>query len=101
MDQIDRMKERRPEKYQHQIMGGWLQRAEGVIFNHWQIGEFNSDIDSIYGLDFGFSNDPTALVEIAVDKERKIIWLKEHLYKKGLVTSQISVSYTHLTLPTM
>ncbi len=89
VNQIERMKERRPEKYHHQIMGGWLQRAEGVIFKHWQVGEFNRDIDSIYGLDFGFSNDPTALVEIAVDKERKIIWLKEHLYKKGLVTSQI------------
>jgi len=89
VDQIERMKERRPEKYRHQILGGWLQKAEGVIFNHWQIGKFNDEIDSIFGLDFGFSNDETALVEIAIDKERKIIWLKEHLYKKGLITSQI------------
>lgn len=89
VEQIERMKERRPDKYRHQILGGWLQRAEGVIFSHWQIGKFNDEIDSIFGLDFGFSNDPTALVEIAIDKERKIIWLKEHLYKKGLVTSQI------------
>jgi len=87
--EIDRIKERRPDKYLHQILGGWLQQAEGVVFTDWQIGKFNSEIDSIFGLDFGFSNDPTALVEIAVDKERKIIWLKEHLYKKGLVTSQI------------
>lgn len=87
--EIESMKERRPEKYEHQIMGGWLQRAEGVIFNDWQVGQFNNSIDSIYGLDFGFANDPTALVECAIDKERKIIWLKEHLYKKGLVTSQI------------
>ena len=89
VDQIERMKERRPEKYRHQILGGWLQKAAGVIFNHWQIGKFNDEIDSIFGLDFGFSNDETALVEIAIDKERKIIWLKEHLYKKGLITSQI------------
>ena len=89
VDQIERMKERRPEKYRHQILGGWLQKAEGVIFNHWQIGKFNDEIDSIFGLDFGFSNDETALIEIAIDKERKIIWLKEHLYKKGLITSQI------------
>ena len=87
--QIDDMKIRRPEKYKHQIMGGWLKRAEGVIFTHWNIGKFNTEIDSIYGLDFGFSVDPSALVEVAIDKVRKIIWLKEHFYKTGLTTSQI------------
>lgn len=87
--QIEDMKIRRPEKYQHQIMGGWLKRAEGVIFTHWNIGKFNTEIDSIYGLDFGFSVDPSALVEVAIDKVRKIIWLKEHFYKTGLTTSQI------------
>jgi phage terminase large subunit len=87
--QIDDMKVRRPEKYKHQIMGGWLQRAEGVIFTHWNIGKFNTEIDSIFGLDFGFSVDPSALIEGAIDKTRKIIWFKEHLYKKGLTTSQI------------
>ena len=89
INEIERMKERRPDKYSHQILGGWLQQAEGVVFTDWQIGQFNNEIDSIFGLDFGFSNDPSALVECAVDKERKIIWLKEHLYKKGLITSQI------------
>jgi len=87
--QIEDMKVRRPEKYKHQIMGGWLQRAEGVIFTHWNIGKFNTEIDSIFGLDFGFSVDPSALIEGAIDKTRKIIWFKEHLYKKGLTTSQI------------
>lgn len=89
VNQIDDIKRRRPEKYNHQIMGGWLQKAEGVVFEDWQIGEFNSEVDSIFALDFGFARDQTALVEIAVDKVRKIMWLKEHLYKKGLVTSQI------------
>jgi len=89
VNQIDDIKKRRPEKYNHQIMGGWLQKAEGVVFEDWQIGEFNSEIDSIFALDLGFARDQTALVEIAVDKVRKIMWLKEHLYKKGLVTSQI------------
>jgi phage terminase large subunit len=83
------MRERRPDKYLHQIMGGWLQKAEGVVFTDWQIGQFNGSVESIFALDFGFARDQTALVEIGVDKERKIIWLKEHLYKKGLVTTQI------------
>jgi phage terminase large subunit len=87
--ELRNMEKNNPKKYHHQIMGGWLQKAEGVVFNNWQVGKFNNEIDSIFGLDFGFSNDPTGLVEIAIDKERKVIWLKELLYKKGLVTSQI------------
>jgi len=87
--ELKSMEKKNPKKYHHQIMGGWLQKAEGVVFTNWQVGKFNNEIDSIFGLDFGFSNDPTGLVEIAIDKERKIIWLKEHLYKKGLITSQI------------
>ena len=87
--QIDDMKIRRPEKYKHQIMGGWLKRAEGVIFTHWNIGKFNTQIDSIGGLDIGFSVDESCLCEVAIDKVRKIIWIREHFYKKGLTTTQI------------
>jgi len=89
LKEIERMKQRRPNHYKHQILGGWLQKAEGVIFTDWQIGKFNTEIDSIFGLDIGFSRDESVLVEGCVDKVRKIIWLKEHFYKKGLVTSNI------------
>ena len=88
--QVEEMKIRRPQKYQHQIMGGWLQKAEGVVFEDWQIGQFNSEIPiSCFGLDIGFARDESVLTEVAVDKVRKIIWVKEHFYKKGLVTSNI------------
>jgi phage terminase large subunit len=88
--QVEEMKIRRPNKYQHQIMGGWLQKAEGVVFEDWQIGQFNSEIPiSCFGLDIGFARDESVLTEVAVDKARKIIWVKEHFYKKGLVTSNI------------
>jgi len=89
LKEIERMKQRRPNHYRHQILGGWLQKAEGVIFTDWQMGKFNTEIDSIFGLDIGFSRDESVLVEGCVDKVRKIIWLKEHFYKKGLVTSNI------------
>ena len=88
--QVEEMKVRRPQKYEHQIMGGWLQKAEGVVFEDWQIGQFNRDIPiSCFGLDIGFARDESVLTEVAVDKLRKIIWVKEHFYKKGLVTSNI------------
>ena len=90
MKQVEEMKVRRPQKYEHQIMGGWLQKAEGVVFEDWQIGQFNRDIPiSCFGLDIGFARDESVLTEVAVDKLRKIIWVKEHFYKKGLVTSNI------------
>jgi phage terminase large subunit len=90
VEQVEDMAIRRPEKYQHQILGGWLQKAEGVVFTDWQIGQFNHEIPTrCFGLDIGFSRDETCLTEVAVDKQRKIIWVKEHFYKKGLVTSNI------------
>tara|TARA_B110000858_G_scaffold122535_1_gene139716 strand:+ start:22 stop:1068 length:1047 start_codon:yes stop_codon:yes gene_type:complete len=89
VNQIEDMKVRRPEKYNHQILGGWLKRAEGVIFTDWNIGKFNNELDSIFGMDVGFSVDESVLVEVAIDKKRKIIWLKEHYYKAGLSTTQL------------
>ena len=90
VQQVEDMKIRRPDKYTHQILGGWLQRAEGVVFTDWQMGKFNKDMPlRCFGLDIGFSRDETVLTEVSVDKQRKIIWVKEHFYKKGLVTSNI------------
>ena len=70
-------------------MGGWLQKAEGVIFENWEIGEFE-EVDNItYGQDYGFSIDPTTLVKVGIDKQRKKIYLKELIYKAGLSTDEI------------
>lgn len=90
VNQVEDMRIRRPQKYQHQILGGWLQKAEGVVFTDWQIGKFNEDVPMrAFGLDFGFARDESVLVEVSVDKLSKNIWIKEHFYKKGLVTSNI------------
>jgi len=83
------MQRNRPEKFRHQIMGGWLDRAEGVVFTDWSIGDFPKDMDTIFGQDFGFSVDPSVLVEVAVDKKLKKVWAKLHFYKPGMATSQL------------
>ncbi len=83
------MKERRPEKYKHIIMGGWLEKAEGVIFTNWRIGKYEMHSEPILGQDFGFSIDPTTLIECSFNKGKKEIYVKEHLYKAGLITSEI------------
>ncbi len=90
IDEIERIKTTNPKKYNHIILGGWLDKAEGVVFENWKFGEFNPDkLPTLFGQDYGFSNDPTTLVEVAIDEKRKKLYLKEHLYKPKLNTSQI------------
>jgi phage terminase large subunit len=63
---------------------------EGVIFNNYKL------IDNIpnqakligYGLDFGYTNDPTALIEVYEYNNKRI--LNERLYRTGMVNNEIS-----------
>jgi phage terminase large subunit len=95
LNQIKTIKERRPEKYKHTILGGWLDKAEGVIYNNWKIGTFNNDNGSVFGQDYGFSNDPTTLIETSIDKTHKIIYCKLHIYQTNLVTSELARLNNH------
>ena len=89
--QIEDMKARRKQKYEHQILGGWLDKAEGVVFSNWSYGKFNpNDLPTSFGLDFGFSIDPDTLIEVAIDKDHKKIYVKEHLYQNGLRMEQLA-----------
>lgn len=89
--QIEDMKVRRKQKYEHQILGGWLDKAEGVVFNNWSFGKFNpNNLPTSFGLDFGFSIDPDTLIEVAIDKNHKKIYVKEHLYQNGLRMEQLA-----------
>ena len=91
LEQIENIKKRRPDKYKHQMLGGWLSKAEGVIFSdNWQIGEFKKVGVSVFGQDYGFASDENTLVETNIDTNNKIIYLKECFYLKGLTTSQIA-----------
>lgn len=91
LDDIQRVKETNIKKYNHVILGGWLDKAEGVVFTNWEFGVFNPDnLQTSFGQDYGFSIDPTTLVEVAIDKAKKIIYVKEHLYKSKLTTSEIA-----------
>lgn len=96
LNQIADIKKRRPKKYKHQILGGWLDKAEGVIFENWKIGEFKHVGKSVFGQDFGFSVDPTTLVETNIDKANKRIYLKLHYYKPSLTTTQIAELNTRI-----
>ena len=91
LDEVEHIRTTNEKKYKHVILGGWLDKAEGVVFTNWRFGDFNPDnLQTSFGQDFGFSIDPTTLVEVAVDRKLKKIYLKEHLYKPKLTTTQIA-----------
>jgi phage terminase large subunit len=91
LKQINYIKENNSEKYKHVILGGWLDKAEGVIFENWHEGEFDTSLPFIYGMDFGYVTDPTTLIKVAVDKVNRIVYVDELLYDKGLSTNDIEV----------
>lgn len=74
-----------------QVYGlGQLGEAEGRVYTDWKvIDEIPHEASLIrYGLDFGYSNDPTALV--AVYKYNGGFILDEIIYQKGLSNKQIA-----------
>ena len=91
LERIKSIKHTNFKKYTHKILGGWLDKAEGVVFENWSIGEFNPDnLQTSCGMDFGFSIDPDSLTEVAIDKKHKKIYLKEHLYRNGLKSNELA-----------
>lgn len=98
INQVKVIKQKNREKYQHQILGGWLNKAEGVIFKNWHFGEFRNDLPIIYGMDFGYSIDPTTLVKVAIDEKNQTIYCQELLYKEGLTTGAIHEQIRRNTL---
>lgn len=89
LEQIEYIKENNPTKYEHAILGGWLDKAEGVVYTNWKTGQFEEVSVPVWGMDFGFSIDPTTLVKVCIDKSRKKIFAKEHFYRPKLTTSEI------------
>lgn len=77
---------------------GEIGNLEGVIFNNWKpIDELPKESRLLgYGLDFGYSNDPTSIIEVYLYNGKRI--LNEICYQKGLSNSQIA-KYITTKLP--
>lgn len=88
-----------PEYYNHHILGRWRDVGEGQIFKTWKWGEIEPDPEAeiVYGLDFGFASDPTAIVKIW--KKGKTLWVQELLYAQGLTNDDLSERMTALGIP--
>lgn len=68
---------------------GLTGKIDGLIYTDWKIGKFDETLPYRFGLDFGFSNDPDAMVKLAVDEKRSIIYLEEKMYQNGQSTDQL------------
>ena len=71
---------------------GQIGSLEGNIYKGWELADGEEQVADgarlvRYGLDFGFSNDETALVAI-YDRGEKKLGLVEKIYKKGILPSQ-------------
>ena len=85
------IKRKSPDKYEHQILGGWKEKAEGTIISNWRIGDFIQTDNTCYGQDFGFSEDLTTLVKVSIDKQARKMWVKEIYGKTAMKTTDISL----------
>lgn len=75
--------------YYYNYIGGWLEKAEGVIYEDWTEGEFDESVPYAFGLDYGYFPDPTAIIKVGIDQKRKIIYLEEKFYETQSTTEQV------------
>ncbi len=90
------MKINNPRRYRVAGLGEWG-IVEGLIFENWEEKPFDiseikklKNIKSAFGLDFGYTNDPTALFCGLIDVLNKTIWVFDEMYKNGMSNEDIA-----------
>ena len=95
---FEKMKANNPRRYKVAGLGDWG-IVEGLIYENWEEKAFDihseafisehPNAKSAFGLDFGYTNDPTALFCGLVDLEKCEIYVFDELYKKALTNNMI------------
>ena len=100
---FEQMRIENPKRYAIEGRGDWG-ISEGAVFDRWRVARFNPEImakeinrstmkpryKSFYGLDFGFSQDPTAFVWLLVSEEKREIYVCAEIYKRELLLDQLA-----------
>lgn len=93
---FNEMKVKSPRRYKIEGLGEWG-IAEGGIYENWHERLFDINeiakrpsVQSAFGLDFGYTNDPTALSCSLVDIENREIYIFDEMYKKALLNDEIA-----------
>ena len=90
LKEVEDMKVNNLEKYAHVVIGRWADVAEGAVFKKWGIvDEFPQGCKKVgIGLDFGFTNDPSAAVRCGIIDNR--LYVDELFYETDMLSSAIA-----------
>lgn len=89
IDEIESLRHKNPTLWK--IYGEGQQAiVEGLVFPKFEtIADFPTQIDKTFiGIDYGYSNDPTAIVEVGIEGEN--IYIREIAYQTHLMTNEIA-----------
>ena len=95
---FETMKKNNPRRYAVAGLGGWG-IVDGLVYENWKEESFKlEDIThckSAVGLDFGYTNDPTAIFVGFVDIENKKLYVWDEIYEKGMSNRKIYDAITN------
>lgn len=91
----ERMRESNPRRYAVAGLGEWG-HSEGLVFENWSVEEFSlgelhrEGLRHVFGLDYGYTNDPTAFIAAAVEEAAKRIYLYDEHYQRRMLNEDIA-----------
>ncbi|WP_125769542.1 PBSX family phage terminase large subunit [Companilactobacillus furfuricola] len=92
---IERFKVTNPVWYRIYALGEFA-TLDKLIFPNYETKRLNindpalQDIPSMFGLDFGYTNDPSFFIHVKVDQKEKNIYFLEEYSKTGMMNNQIA-----------
>lgn len=92
---FEEMERREPRRYRVAGLGEWGS-VGGLVYERWRAEDFAIDeiralagAKSVFGLDFGYVNDPTALFCGILDEEGRRLYVFDEVYERGLSNERI------------
>lgn len=89
---FEEMKIRNPRRYAVAGEGNWG-IVDGLVYENWKEETFTlkqvKNCKTAVGLDFGYTNDPTAVFVGFIDIENKKLYVWDEIYEKGLSNKNI------------
>lgn len=92
---FERMKKENPRKFQVAGLGDWG-IADGLVYDKWEVKKYKWKKEDDYkwspffGLDFGYTNDPTAFIGVWVNPIDKEAYIYDEFSQKKLLNSDIA-----------
>lgn len=89
---FERMKRDNPKRYKVAGLGNWG-IVDGLVYENWREEAFSLEeikhCNTACGLDFGYTNDPTAFFMGFLDTTAKKLYVWDEMYEKGMSNKAI------------